>query len=81
MTEATISKGSDWGYAPAPESTDHIRLQDRYGLFIGGKFVPPASGKYFKTINPASEKVLAEVAEADARDVDRAVKAARTGAG
>lgn len=77
MTDATISKGSDWGYAPAPESTDHIRLQDRYGLFIGGKFVPPASGKYFKTINPASEKVLAEVAEADARDVDRAVKAAR----
>lgn len=77
MTEATISKGSDWGYAPAPESTDHIRLQDRYGLFIGGKFVPPASGKYFKTINPASEKILAEVAEADARDVDRAVKAAR----
>jgi aldehyde dehydrogenase (NAD+) len=77
MTEATISKGSDWGYAPAPESTDHIRLQDRYGLFIGGKFVPPVSGKYFKTINPASEKVLAEVAEADARDVDRAVKAAR----
>jgi len=77
MTEATISKGSDWGYAPAPESTDHIRLQDRYGLFIGGKFVPPASGKYFKTINPASEKVLAEAAEADARDVDRAVKAAR----
>ena len=77
MTEATISKGSDWGYAPAPESTDHIRLQDRYGLFIGGKFVPPASGKYFKTINPASEKVLAELAEADARDVDRAVKAAR----
>ena len=77
MTEATISKGSDWGYAPAPESTDHIRLQDRYGLFIGGKFVPPASDKYFKTINPASEKVLAEVAEADARDVDRAVKAAR----
>jgi aldehyde dehydrogenase (NAD+) len=77
MTEATISKGSDWGYAPAPESTDHIRLQDRYGLFIGGKFVPPVSGKYFKTINPASEKVLAEVGEADARDVDRAVKAAR----
>ncbi len=77
MTEATISKGSDWGYAPAPESTDHIRLQDRYGLFIGGKFVPPVSGKYFKTINPASEKVLAEVAEADARDVDRAVKAVR----
>ncbi|NDA94466.1 MAG: aldehyde dehydrogenase family protein, partial [Betaproteobacteria bacterium] len=78
MTDtATISKGSDWGYAPAPESTDHIRLKDRYGLFIDGKFIPPASGKYFKTINPATEKVLAEVAEAGEKDVDRAVQAAR----
>ena len=77
MTDtATISKGSDWGYAPAPESTDHIRLKDRYGLFIDGKFTPPASGKYFKTINPANEKVLAEVAEAGEKDVDRAVQAA-----
>ena len=78
MTDpATLSKGSDWGYAPAPESTDHIRLKDRYGLFIDGKFTPPASGKYFKTINPANEKVLAEVAEAGEKDVDRAVQAAR----
>ena len=77
MTEATISKGTDWGYAPAPESTDHIRLKDRYGLFIGGKFVPPTSAKYFKTINPANEKVLAEVADAGEKDIDRAVKAAR----
>ncbi len=77
MTETTISKGTDWGYAPAPESTDHIRLKDRYGLFIGGKFVSSFSGKYFKTINPANEKVLAEVAEAGEKDVDRAVKAAR----
>jgi len=77
MTEATISKGTDWGYAPAPESTDHIRLKDRYGLFIGGKFVPPASGKYFKTINPANEKALAEVADAGEKDIDRAVQAAR----
>jgi len=78
MTDtATISKGSDWGYAPAPESTDHIRLKDRYGLFIDGKFTTPASGKYFKTINPANENVLAEVAEAGEKDVDRAVQAAR----
>jgi aldehyde dehydrogenase (NAD+) len=77
MTEATISRGTDWGYAPAPESTDHIRLKDRYGLFIGGKFVPPASGKYFKTINPANEKALAEIADAGEKDIDRAVKAAR----
>ncbi|NBQ65650.1 MAG: aldehyde dehydrogenase family protein [Verrucomicrobia bacterium] len=54
-----------------------MRLKDRYGLFINGKFTPPASGKYFKTINPANEKVLAEVAEASEKDVDRAVQAAR----
>ena len=78
MTETTtISKGSDWGYAPAPEGTDHIRLKERYGLFIDGKFVSPTSGKYFKTINPATEKALAEVAEAGEKDVDRAVQAAR----
>ena len=34
-------------------------------------------GKYFESINPATEEKLTEIAEADARDVDRAVKAAR----
>src|SRR5206468_4875257 len=42
-----------------------------------GKFVPPVKGKYFETINPANEKKLAEVGEATAEDVDKAVKAAR----
>ena len=27
-----------WDYAPAPESTDHVRLRDDYGLFVGGEF-------------------------------------------
>jgi hypothetical protein len=27
-----------WDYAPAPESRDIVRIQERYGLFIGGKF-------------------------------------------
>ena len=66
-----------WGYDPAPESSDHIRLKKKYDLFIGGKFVKPKSGKYFKTINPANEKTIAEVAEADDSDVDVAVKAAK----
>jgi aldehyde dehydrogenase (NAD+) len=68
---------SSWQYAPAPESKGHIRLKDRYDLFIGGKFVKPSSGNYFDTINPANEEKLAEVAEANASDVDKAVKAAR----
>ena len=63
-------------YAPAPEAIDHIRIQPRYGLFIGGRMVEPHSKKHFATINPATEKKLAEVAEADEVDVDRAVKAA-----
>jgi aldehyde dehydrogenase (NAD+) len=68
---------TSWEYAPAPESTDHIRLKEKYDLFIDGKFVKPSKGKYFATINPATEQVLAMVAEADTSDVDKAVKAAR----
>ncbi|TMC32990.1 MAG: aldehyde dehydrogenase family protein, partial [Chloroflexi bacterium] len=63
-------------YAPAPEAVDHVKIQPRYGLFIGGRMVDPHSKKRFPTINPATEKTLSEVAEADEVDVDRAVKAA-----
>jgi aldehyde dehydrogenase (NAD+) len=69
---------TDWKYAPAPESTDHIRLQKQYELFINGKFVKPGSGKYFDTINPATEEKIASIAEASEKDVDTAVKAARS---
>jgi len=66
-----------WGYAPAPESTGIVRLEDRYGLFVNGGFVEPKSGKWFTTINPATEEPLAEVAEAGPEDVGLAVDAAR----
>lgn len=66
-----------WSYDAAPESTSHIRIKPTYDLFIGGKFIAPKSGTYFKTVNPSNEKVLAEVAEAGQEDVDLAVKAAR----
>ena len=66
-----------WEYSPAPESTDHIRVEKKYDLFIGGEFVKPESGKYFATVNPATEERLSRVALADASDVDKAVKAAR----
>jgi aldehyde dehydrogenase (NAD+) len=66
-----------WEYSPAPESTDHVRLCDRYGLFIGGEFVEPLGGAYVPTINPATEEPLAEIAQAGADDVARAVAAAR----
>jgi aldehyde dehydrogenase (NAD+) len=64
-------------YAPAPESRSVVDLRSSYGLFVNGEFTDPASGTSFKTISPATEEVLAEVAEASAEDVDRAVRAAR----
>ncbi len=66
-----------WEYADAPESKDVVRLQDRYGLFIGGEFVEPKSGEYMPTIDPSTEEVLAEVPEAGPEDVELAVAAAR----
>ncbi|PTA45702.1 aldehyde dehydrogenase family protein [Micromonospora sp. RP3T] len=65
-------------YAPAPESRSVVDLRPSYGLFVDGTFVDPADGGSFKSINPASEEVLAEIAEAGSADVDRAVRAART---
>ncbi|HTC31468.1 MAG TPA: aldehyde dehydrogenase family protein [Candidatus Acidoferrum sp.] len=65
-------------YAPAPESV-RPQIRDDYGLFIDGRWTPPESGLSFETVNPATETVLARVAQADAADVDRAVRAARKG--
>ena len=66
---------TDWTYAPAPESTDIVKLQDRYELFIGGKWV--AAKEHFTTISPRDESPLAEVAQASEADVHKAVAAAR----
>ncbi len=64
-------------YAPAPESKASAKIQPSYDLFINGKFEKPASKKYFDTINPATEEKLSSIAEANATDVNKAVKAAR----
>ncbi|MCH1866357.1 aldehyde dehydrogenase family protein [Nocardioides sp. CFH 31398] len=69
--------GIDFDYAPAPESTGIVDIKESYGLFVDGQF-RDGHGTPFKTVNPATEEVLAEVAEADASDVDRAVRAARS---
>src|SRR5438132_11559443 len=72
---AVISK---WDYAPAPEAKDIVKIQDRYGLFIGGKFVEPLSKQRYTTIDPSREEPLAEIAQAGKADVAKAVAAART---
>ena len=63
--------------AAAPESIDHVTWSAQNELFINGRFVKPQSKQYFDTINPATGKVLAKVAQAGKADVDSAVKAAR----
>jgi len=64
-----LNFGDRWDYAPAPEAHSYIKLKPKYQLFIGGKFVAPRSGKYFDSINPATEEeTLAEIADANARD-------------
>jgi len=49
----------------------------RYKLLIDGQWIDAESGKTFTTPNPATGEVLAEVAEADKADIDKAVAAAR----
>jgi aldehyde dehydrogenase (NAD+) len=75
MTQAV----TDFGYAPALESTASVSLRERYGLFIGGEWVAPADGRTFASTNPATEDTLALASSASAADVDRAVRAARRG--
>jgi aldehyde dehydrogenase (NAD+) len=66
-------------YAPAPESREIARLRPSYQIFVGGRF-RDGSGEARKTLNPATEEPLAEVAEAGPADVEDAVAAARRAA-
>src|SRR6516165_8768761 len=65
----------EWTYAPAPESTGVVRLQERYGLFIGGEWVEPK--EFFATVAPRDESPRADVGQASEADVLAAVAAAR----
>ncbi len=69
---------SAFEYAAAPESRDIVRLEERYGLFVGGEWAEPRSGEFAPSVAPRDEEPLAEVAYAGAEDVDLAVQAARS---
>lgn len=77
LNERRLTFGDKWGYAPAPEDSKSYAIAPRHELFINGKFVASASGKYFPSINPATEETLTEFAAANEADVDAAVKSAR----
>ena len=77
-SERNLSFGDRWGYAPAPEAHDYIQLQKALRAFHRRKICCAAArANIFRSINPATEEKLAEIAEGNARDVDLAVKAAR----
>jgi len=77
LRERRLHFGDKWDYAPAPEDSRNYVIAPRHELFIGGKFVRPQAGRYFPSINPATEEKLTEIALADESDVDQAVKSAR----
>src|SRR5437868_7920833 len=68
------------GIAVSPIQIDS-RVSDFIGkprkMLINGKWVEAASGKTFPTYNPATGEVLAQIAEGDREDINRAVEAAR----
>lgn len=71
-----LNFASAWDYAPAPE-TFPAAPRKRYGLFLDGEFVEPKSGRHFSSLNPATGKRHARIAEAGAADLDAAVRSAR----
>jgi phenylacetaldehyde dehydrogenase len=62
---------------PTPSETVASFLRRRPRLFIGGEWIESASGKTIPVIDPATGRPIAEVADADAADVEAAVAAAR----
>src|SRR5579859_2870909 len=74
MTEELVPT-RPFDYAPAPESREIVTIEERYGLFVGGRWLEPS--ETYTTINPATEEPLAVIAQAGAAEVDLAVQAAR----
>lgn len=69
-----VLKKTVWEYSKSIEDSKHIKLKSEYDLFIGGKWIK--TKKYFETINPSNEEVIAKVAYASNEDVNKAVNAA-----
>ena len=70
---------SIWNLEPSLESVAQVQIKPQYELFIDGKWQAPLSESYFATVNPADEKQLSQIAQANAADVNLAVEAARAG--
>ena len=56
--------------------SDRVSFRPRYGNYIGGKWVEPASGQYFENITPITGKTFCEIPRSNAQDIERALDAA-----
>ena len=70
-------------YGPAPESPSAVNAWldvhgRKFGLFINNEWVTPKGAKYYASFNPATGEQIAETAQAEKKDVDAAIVAART---
>ena len=80
MSVAEIFHSMDYGPAPeGPAQAQHwiARHDGKFGLFIAGAWREPAAGEWFESVNPATAKPIAQIAQAGPTDVDAAVAAAR----
>ena len=79
MTIKEIYNTMSYGTAPesAAQANTFLDAHNRqFNLFINGEWKTPVSNVYFDTINPSNQQVLAQIAEANAQDVNDAVEAA-----
>lgn len=57
-----------------------FQFKEKYGNYIGGKFVEPVNGKYFDNITPVNGKVLCKIPRSDEADINLALDAAHAAA-
>jgi aldehyde dehydrogenase len=63
-------------YAAPGQSDSLVSVQDRYGNFIGGEFVPPSKGQYFENPSPVNGQTFTEIARSTGEDIELALDAA-----
>jgi len=56
--------------------SETVSFRPRYGNYIGGRWVEPASGQYFENVTPVTGKVFCEIPRSNAQDIERALDAA-----
>jgi len=69
----------NWKYSESIESSEIVNIKKKYQNYIGGKFVDPSSKKYLNTVSPSTEEILSKIPLSNQKDIDNAVKAAKTG--